>query len=72
VGVETRVSPQSVATRWILSLAVKKIPAAGVFRDLAAIFGVTTKRFNEQVIGNAARFPTISCFRFHTTKRPFF
>jgi hypothetical protein len=30
--------------------------------DLAALYGVTTKRLNEQVKRNAQRFRTISCF----------
>ena len=32
-------------------------------RDLAALYGVTTKRFNEAVKRNAARFPEDFMFR---------
>jgi ORF6N domain-containing protein len=34
--------------------------------DLAAVYGVTTKRFNEQVRRNAARFPEDFMFRLST------
>lgn len=36
--------------------------------DLAAIYGVTTKRLNEQVRRNTARFPVIFLFSLHCKK----
>jgi hypothetical protein len=36
--------------------------------DLAALYGVTTKRFNEQVKRNLARFPADFMFRLHDTE----
>jgi hypothetical protein len=38
-------------------------------RELAAIYGVTTKRLNEQVKRNAARFPADFAFRLTTEER---
>ncbi|MBX7124013.1 MAG: ORF6N domain-containing protein [Opitutaceae bacterium] len=53
-------APVEDITRWILVLRGHRVILDA---DLAALYGVTTKRFNEQVRRNANRFPADFMFR---------
>jgi hypothetical protein len=56
---EVRTAPQSIASRILTIRGVRVIVDA----DLALLYGVPTKRLNEQVKRNAARFPADFMFQ---------
>ncbi len=60
----TKTSPNSIGTEYVAErIFVIRRQRVILDSDLAALYGVTTKRFNEQVRRNARRFPSDFMFR---------
>ena len=64
-ALETR--PIEKISSRVLSIRNQKVL---IDADLAALYGVETKRLNEQVKRNIERFPQGLCFSSHPVKKP--
>jgi hypothetical protein len=62
----TTLVPDHIIMNKIIVLRSKKIM---IDKDLAELYGTTTKRLNEQVKRNLKRFPPILCLKLQKKKR---